>query len=268
MLPVDSAGDPDLRDPSIAGVHDYWLGGRYHSDADRDFADRTAIVAPQIPYLVRTQRALLGRMVRYLAGRGIRQFLDLGSGVPSVGHVHEVAQAIDPTARVVYVDTDPDVVAYSKDLLALNDNVALVDADVRDPRQVLDAPETRRLLDLDQPTAVLLIATLQHIPDTDDPAHMVTAYRDALSPGSYLALSHYGPDEYLVSGQKLFERMHLGEKLEVTVRDPESLRVLFAGLDLVSPGIVPVVSWRPDPDDDIGNNPERHPIHAGLGRKP
>ncbi|HEX6353426.1 SAM-dependent methyltransferase [Actinophytocola sp.] len=217
---------------------------------------------------MRAERALLGRMVRYLVEQGVRQFLDLGFGVPSVGHVHEIAYGIDPACRVVYVDTDLGVVAHSRDLLARHEQVAVVDADVRDPHRVLDAPQTRRLLDLDEPTAVLLIATLQHIPDADDPALMVASYRDALCSGSYLAISHYGPDESLLSGLKLFDQMRLGARLDVTVRDRESVAVLFAGLELVAPGIVPVVLWRPDPDDDLGHHPERHSIYTGLGRKP
>lgn len=268
VLPVDAAGEQGVHDPSIAGIHDYWLGGQHHSALDRDFADRIAIVVPHIPYLVRAERALLGRMVCYLVGQGVRQFLDLGSGVPSVGHVHEIAQGIDPASRVVYVDTDPGVVACGGQLLAGNKHAALVNADIREPSQVLNAPETRRLLDLGEPTAVLAISTLQHIPDSDDPVGMIAAYRDAMCSGSYLAVSHFGPDEHLVAGEKLFDQMNLGIRPQVTLRDQDSVATLFSGLELVSPGVVPMVLWRPDPDDDIGRNSERHPICAGLGRKP
>lgn len=249
-------------------MRDYWLGGHHHSESDREFADRTAVVAPHLPYVVRAERVLLGRMVRYLVGQGVRQFLDLGSGVPTFGHVHEVAQGIDPAARVVYVDTDPHVVADSRQVLAGNRQVALVDADIREPSQVLNAPEARRLLDLDEPMAVLMISTLQHIPDSDDPMRLVTAYREAICSGSYLAVSHFGPDENLEAGTKLFDQMHLGERPQVSLRDQYSVAVLLADLDLVSPGIVPIVLWRPDSDDDLGRNPERLPIYAGVGRKP
>jgi hypothetical protein len=267
VLPVNAAGEQGARNPSIAGTHDYWLGGRHHSELDREFADRTAMVAPHIPYMVRQQRALLGRMVRFLVGHGVRQFLDLGSGVPAVGHVHEIAQGIDPASRVVYVDTDPGVVAYSGRLLTGNKHAALVDADIREPGQVLNAPETRRLLDPGEPTAVLVVATLQHIPDADDPIGVIAAYRDAMCSGSYLAVSHLGPDEHLVAGQKLFDQMNLGERPDVSLRDQGSVAALFSGLELVSPGIVPIALWHPDPDDDLGRDPERHPIYAGLGRK-
>jgi hypothetical protein len=267
VLPVNAAGEQGVRNPSIAGVRDYWLGGQHHRELDRDFADRTAVVVPHLPYVVRAERALLARMVRYLVGQGVRQFLDLGSGVPAVGHVHEIAQGIDPASRAVYVDTDPGVVADSGHLLAGNKHAALVDADIREPSQVLNAPETRRLLDLGEPTAVLVVSTLQHISDADDPIGVVAAYRDAMCSGSYLAVSHFGPDEHLEAGQKLFDQMNLGERPNVTLRDRDAVAVLFSGLELVSPGIVPIVLWRPDLDDDLGRNPERHPIYAGLGRK-
>jgi S-adenosyl methyltransferase len=268
VFPVNTAGEQDVRDPSLASIHDYWLGGRHHSALDRDYADRIAMVVPHIPYLVRAERALLGRMVRYLAGQGVRQFLDLGSGMPTRGHVHEIAQGVDAASRVVYVDSDPGVVACSDRLLAGNEHATLVCADIREPSEVLNAPETRRLLDLDEPTAVLVISTLQHISDSDDPFGMVAAYRDALSPGGYLAVSHLGPDEDLVVGQKLFDQMHLGERPRVTVRGKDLVVGMFSGLELVPPGIVPVLLWRPDPDDEIGRNPERHPMCAGVGRKP
>lgn len=268
MVRPVGAGSPGVGDSSIASIRDYWLGGRHHSEVDREFADRIAIVVPHIPYLVRAERALLGRMVRYLVGQGVRQFLDLGSGMPTLGHVHEIAQGVDPTARVVYVDTDPGVVAYAGELLAGNEHAALVNADIRDPSRVLNAPQTRQLLDLAEPTAVLVISTLQHIPDSDDPIQVISAYRDALGSGGYLAVSHFGPDEHLIAGEKLFDQMNLGVRPDVSLRDQKSLKMLFAGLELVPPGIVPIVLWRPDPDDDLGRNPDKHPIFAGLGRKP
>jgi hypothetical protein len=268
VLPKDASGEQGVGKPSIARIRDYWLGGEHHSETDRAYADYAAACTPHIPYLVRAQRQLLGRMVRYLVGQGVRQFLDLGSGLPTVGHVHEVAQAVEPASRVVYVDNDPGVVEDSRDLLAGNDLATLVDVDMRAPHRVLEAPQTRELLDPDEPVAVLAIATLQHLPDSDDPPGVIAAYRDTMCPGSYLAVSHLGPDEQLLAGHKLFDQMRLGERPDVSLRDPESIATLFAGLELVDPGIVPLVLWRPDPDDDLGRNPERHPVYAGLGRKP
>jgi hypothetical protein len=254
--------------PSIARVRDYWLGGEHHTERDRTFADYAAACAPHVPFMVRAQRALLGRMVRYLVGQGVRQFLDLGSGLPTIGHVHEIAQGSDSSSRVVYVDIDPHVVADGQQVLAGIDNVAYLQADLLEPSQVLAAPQTRRLLDLSEPIAVLLIATLQHIPDTDDPVTVVAAYKDAMCSGSYLAVSHFGPDPQLLAGYKMFDEMNLVQRPDVSLRDETSLVPFFSGLALVDPGIVPLVLWRPDPDDDPWRDPERIAIHAGLGRKP
>jgi hypothetical protein len=268
VLPVDAAGDHGVGKPRIARVRDSWLGGEHHDEADQAFANYIAMCAPHLPYLVRAQRDLLGRMVRYLAGQGVRQFLDLGSGLPTVRHVHEVAQDLAPASRVVYVDTDPGVVEDGRELLAGNELVALVDADIREPRQVLDAPEARRLLDLSEPLAVLIIDMLQHIPDAENPAGMLAAYRDLTCSGSYLGLSHFGPDEQLSAGFGLFDQMHLGQRPEVSLRDKDAVAVLFSGFEMVEPGIVPIKLWRPDPDDDLGRNPEKVPMYVGLGRKP
>jgi hypothetical protein len=268
VLPVEAADEQGVAKPSIARVRDYWLGGWHNSELDRGFADRTAMCAPHIPYLVRAQRALLGRVVRYLVGQGVRQFLDLGSGLPTLGHIHEVAQGIDPASRVVYVDNDSGVVDDGRQLIAGNENAVFAEADIREPSRVLNAPEARRLLDLTKPVAVLAIATLQHIPDSDDPGAMIAVYREAMCPGSYLGVSHYGLDEQLAAGYKLFDEMNLGKRPEVSLRDLTSVSILFTGLEIVSPGIVPLVLWRPDPDDELGHHPERHPVYVGVGRKP
>jgi SAM-dependent methyltransferase len=207
-------------------------------------------------------------MVRYLLDQGLRQFLDLGSGLPTAGHVHEIAQDRDPAARVVYVDFDSSIVDDGDRLLAGNDNAALLHADIREPGEVLDAVRARRLLDLGEPVAVLAIAILQHVPDPDDPAGLIAAYLDATRPGSYLAVTHYGPDEHLTTGIRRFSQLNFGQVPDVTFRDRTSVALFFSGLELVEPGIVPIIRWRPDPEDDPGINPERHPIYAGVGRKP
>lgn len=265
-LPIEPAGEPSVAPPNIARVRDYWLGGVHNSQADRDFADHTTMCAPHIPYLVRAQRTLLGRMVRYLLGQGVRQFLDLGSGVPSMGHVHEIAHEVDPAARVVYVDSDPGVADDARQLLAGNECALVLETDIREPGRVLaDAAE---LLDFAEPVALLVIATLQHLPDSDDPIGLVAAYRDALCSGSYLATLHHGPDQQLQDGYRLFDQMQLGKRPEVSLRDQTLSGMLFSGMELVEPGIVPLVLWRPDSDDELGRNPERLPIYAGVARKP
>jgi hypothetical protein len=267
-LPIEAAGGRGGAKPSIARVRDYWLGGRHHREVDRHFAENTAMCAPHIPYLVRAQRALLGRMVRYLVEQGVRQFLDLGSGVPTLGHVHEIAQALDPAARVVYVDHDPGVAADGRYLLEGNDNAVLIDADLRNPDEVLAHPQTRRLLDLSEPLAVLVIATLQHIPDSEKPCVAIAGYREVLSPGSYLAMSHYGTDTQLVTAYTLFDQMKLGSRPEVNLRDRNAIDCYFDGLTLVEPGIVPILLWRPDSDEELGRNADVAPIWAAMGRKP
>lgn len=253
--------------PSIARIRDHWLGGSRHSAADRTFAEHIVVCAPHLPYLVRCQRAMLGRLVQYLVAHGVRQFLDLGSGVPTTNHVHKVAQAADPQCRVVYVDIDPSVADEGRHLLEGNPRTAFLHEDVRDPERVLDAPELRELINLDEPVAVLMIETLLHFADAENPAAIVRGYVDAMSSGSYLALSHFGEDEQLNAGLNLFSQMY-GAPPAVTLRDPAQFEGFFAGVDLVEPGIVPVPLWHPDPDDDIGHNPEKAAVHIGLGRKP
>lgn len=253
---------------NAARMDDYWLGGRHHGEVDREFANRVAIAAPHVPYLVRAQRALLQRIVRYLIAQGVRQFLDLGSGLPTAGNVHEVAHDKEPSARVVYVDVDASIVDDARYILAENENAELLQADIRQPCAVLDVVRTRRLLDLSEPVAVLAIAVLQHISDSDDPVGMIASYLRAMCPGSYLAIAHYGPDEHMSTSISMFTQMNFGQAPGVTFRDRASVALFFSGLELVDPGIVPIVGWRPDPDDDPGINPERHPILAGVGRKP
>lgn len=253
---------------NVARIDDYWLGGEHSREADRDVADRIATVAPFIPYLVRAQRGLLGRMVRYLMDQGVRQFVDLGSGLPTAGHVHEIAQSKDPAVRVAYVDVDSTIVEDGRLVLAGNDNAALLNLDIRQPEEVLDALRAQHLVDFSEPVAVLAIAVLQHIPDADDPVGMIATYLEATCPGSYLAVSHYGPDDSLTTGLTLFSQFNFGEPPAVTFRDRASVSRLFSGLELVEPGIVPIIKWRPEPEDDPGINPEQHPIFAGVGRKP
>lgn len=268
MRLTEAADEQGSTLPNIARVDDYWLGGDHNDERDRDFADRTATCAPHIPYLVRAQRALLGRMVRYLARQGIRQFLDLGSGLPTMGHVHEIARDMDPASRVVYVDRDPAVAEECRQLLGGDQHAVLLQSDIREPALIVETVRTLGLLDLNEPVAVLVIATLQHIPDAGRPADMIAVYLNAVCSGSYLGLSHYGPDTQLTAAYRMFDQMQLGRRPDVSLRDQTSLTRFFAGLELVEPGIVPIVAWRPDPDDHLGYHWERLPINAGLARKP
>lgn len=264
-LPVEAAGGADP--PSIARIRDYWLDGSHNSEVDRKFAEQILVCAPQLPYLVRRQRAMVRRMVQYLVESGVCQFVDLGSGVPTEGYVHEVAQDAEPESRVVYVDIDPGIVHEGRELLADNDNATFLRADIRQPDQVLESPELQGLLDLSEPVAVLMIETLLHIPDSDRPAAVVAAYKDAICSGSYLGISHFGENEMLLTGLTLFNQM-FGSPPAVALREPEQLVEFFTELDLVEPGIVPVLLWRPAADEEIDRDPEYAGVYAGLGRKP
>lgn len=253
---VDGADEPG----TIARIRDCWLEGTHHTSAHQELGEHIVVCAPHLPYLVRAQRLLLGRMVRYLVGQGVTQFLDLGAGVPADGHVHEIA----PEAKVVYVDIDASLAADGREMLAGNPNVAYIRADIRRPGDVLGAPETRQVLDLDLPVAVLLIETLLHVPDTDRPGQVVADYVAALSPGSFVGISHFSPDEDVDRGFNIFSKM-FGTPPAVTLRSPEQQATFFAGLELVEPGLVPVPLWRPE--GSVDRNAHLAKMYAGLGRK-
>ncbi|TKG71840.1 SAM-dependent methyltransferase [Prauserella endophytica] len=265
-LPVPATDQQKAEQPSIARVHDCWLEGSHHSDLDRQYADQIALCAPHVPYLVRESRQLLRRMVGFLVEQGVRQFLDLGTGIPTRGHVHEIAQELDPSCRVVYVDNDPRVAADGAKVVADNGGAAFVQADIRRPDEIFGAKESRELLDRSRPVAVLLVETLLFLRDEEDPAAVVKAYVDAVCPGSYVGIVHFSQNEELDQGLNLFSRM-FGAPPIVTLRDRDVLVDFFAGLDLVEPGIVPVPLWRPEDEDPV-LNPEAVQVHAGLGRKP
>ncbi|HKS46536.1 MAG TPA: SAM-dependent methyltransferase [Amycolatopsis sp.] len=252
--------------PSIARVNDCWLDGHHHDQRDNDYADQIAVCAPHIPYLVRASRALTGRMVRYMLDQGVRQFLDLGSGIPTMGHVHEVAQAVDPGSRVVYVDADPHVAAEGRAILSEVGNVAYLAADIRQPGQILSSPEFRGLIDLTEPVGLLAVETLLYLTEGDDPRRLVATYADALAPGSFVGLTHCSENAELRKGLSLFSKIY-GKPPVVTLRDADELRACFRGLDLVDPGVVPVPLWNPLTEDDVGQNPELAPMAAGLGKK-
>jgi SAM-dependent methyltransferase len=204
-------------------------------------------------------------VVRHLAGAGIRQFLDIGSGIPTVGNVHEVAQAVAPQTRVVYVDIDPVTVAHSERMLARDPLTTVIEGDLRQPDGILDHPGVRGFLDLGQPVAVLLVAVLHFIDDADDPAGIVARLRRRLAPGSYVALSHgtqvpAGQERSQQDVRELYRRT----PTPFVLRTPDQVAGLLAGMDLVEPGVVPATDWRPDPDDDAELPPQ--PLLAGLGR--
>ncbi len=238
--------DPDR--PSPARIYDYWLGGSQNFAADREVGRRAAEAMPTLRAAIWANRAFLGRVVRHVAAdRGITQFLDLGSGVPTVGNVHEVAQQVNPEARVVYVDIDPVAVAHARHLLTANPRAAAILADLRRPETVLAHPQLRETLDLSQPVAVLMIAVLHFIPDEEKPADIVATYRDSIAPGSFMALSHAAPDlDHPQEQADMLGDYNRSTGVTFVNRPPEVLVSWLAGMDLQQPGAVLVNEWQPD----------------------
>jgi hypothetical protein len=257
----------DVDRPSAARVYDFYLGGFHNFAADREMGRQAVQMWPELPSIMQANRGFLRRAVEFLAGAGIRQFLDLGSGIPTVGNVHEVAQRAAPEARVVYVDNDPVAVEHSRLILAGDRQTAVVQADLRDPVSVLTDPAVRGLLDLDRPVAVLMVAVLHFVSDEADPGGLVAQFRDATAAGSYLALSHASPGEQ--AGRAADHRgLYQRTATPMTMRSREQVVRLFDGYELVEPGVVYLPEWRPDPDDPPVERPERFPGLAGVGRKP
>ena len=222
-----------------------------------------AELSPELAQVARANRAFLGRAVRFLAGEaGIRQFLDLGAGLPTKGNVHQVAQAIAPDARVVYVDNDPSVLAHSKALTA-GASTAAIQSDLRDPATILAHPDTHRLVDLAQPLAILAVAVLHFVPDPDA-QQAVAAFTSAAAPGSYLVLSHGCSDPNPVAAAAGAARYAAGAYSAVP-RPRTGILAFFAGLDMLDPGLVPVHQWRPSPDDPA--DPGKVWLVGGVGRK-
>jgi hypothetical protein len=257
----------DTDKPSLARIRDYWLGGSHHGAADRRLADRFVVCAPHLPYLVRTHRQFLRRVVRHLVGAGVRQFLDLGSGLPTAGNVHEVAQGVDPDCRVVYVDDNPVVAAESRSLLAGTAGVGFLTADLRLPDTVLGGAVTRELLDFREPVAVLMTDVLHLVPEEDDPAGLIAAYTGAASSEGYLALTHTTSEDHRIrAGLTLFPQIYDDALPSCCFRSPMRIVDLVAGLELLPPGVVPVPLWRPEPDENTDRHPERFSGCAVLGR--
>ncbi|MET7847827.1 SAM-dependent methyltransferase [Streptomyces avermitilis] len=262
---LPAGGDPDKA--SVARMYDAMLGGEHNFAIDREAVAAFTAIDPQVRTLARANRAFLGRAVRFLVASGVRQFIDLGSGIPTQGNVHEVAQAASPGARVVYVDNDPVAVAHSASLLADNPDAAIVAADIRRPGDVLSSPQVRKLIDFEQPVAVLMITILHFITQEEGPAGIVGAFRDALPRGSWLALTH-ATDEDRPDTAAAVGRLYRSRATSpVTARSRNAIHSLFDGFDLVEPDLVYVPLWRPDADEDIPDNPSQYWVYAGVGRK-
>jgi S-adenosyl methyltransferase len=259
----------DISVPNMARTYDYLLGGAHNFAVDRELAEQVGRIMPDARSMARVSRAFLARCVRFMVGQGIRQFLDIGSGIPTVANVHEVAQGIAPECRVVYVDKDPIAVAHSELMLADNDDARIVHADMRDPESILDNPETRGLLDFDRPIGVLALMMLHWLPDEADPWKLMTRYRDALAPGSYLAVTHVtadGNEPGVTEVTDLIKESRSADQL--TERSYDQVLDLFGDFELVEPGLVGCPAWRPTGPGDMSETPEANTmIYGGVGRK-
>jgi hypothetical protein len=257
----------DTELPSAARLYDYYLGGFHNFAADREMGKKVLALWPELPAIMKENRSFLLRAVRYLTSQGVEQFLDLGSGIPTVGNVHEVAQRLNPNARVVYVDNDPVAVAHSRSILGDGPGTAVVQADVRDPQSVLNDPAVAQTLDLSQPVGVLMVALLHFVSEDDDPAGLVGQFRDALGTGSYLALSH-ASDQHDPVRSAQARRLYQDTATPITLRGEDEIRPLFAGFELVEPGLTHLPLWRPDLGQPLDGDPARFSIFAGVGHKP
>ncbi|MFI0373954.1 SAM-dependent methyltransferase [Actinomadura sp. 1N219] len=255
----------DSRRPSVARVYDYLLGGDHNFASDRDLATALLRVEPLARELAQANRAFLRRAVRAIAGTGVDQFVDIGSGIPTQGTVHEVARSVNPGAKVVYVDNDDVAVAHSRTILAGDDQAVVLQADMRSPEDILTAPALKGLLDLSRPVAFLLVAALHLVKDEEDPAAIVAALRDAAAPGSHLVVSHLTheaePGKTAAIG-KLYDR---ASSPAVSRSHAEILR-FFDGWDLLDPGLVYVPLWRPGEGEAVAD-PERFLVFGGVGRR-
>ena len=257
----------DVERPSPARMYDYYLGGSHSFAADRELAEQAVALWPDSPHIARANRAFLRRAIAFAAERGVRQFLDLGAGIPTVGNTHEVAARLNPRARTVYVDNDLVAVAHSRSLLAGETSTAVVHADLRDSETVL--AHARGTLDFTRPVAVLMFAVLHFVPDQDDPAGVVDAYRRATVPGSLLALTH-ATDDYQPERLRDMEDVYRGASAGLTGRSHARITELLRGYELVPPGLVSMIRWRPDPGsppDPLGGDESRYSAYAAVAAR-
>jgi SAM-dependent methyltransferase len=264
--PHEAALDIDTSVAHVARVYDYWLGGKDNFAADRVAGDQAIQAYPDIVYSVRANRAFLARTVRYLAAEaGIRQFLDIGTGIPTANNTHEVAQDAAPGSNVVYVDNDPVVLTHARALLVSgrHGNTSYIDADLRDTGRIL--AEAAVTLDFSRPVGIVLMAILQHIDEAEDPYAIVNSLLAAVPPGSYLAISHPAADIETEAMAQMAERLNKLMAEKVTFRTGPQVERFFEGLELVKPGMVRVQEWRPASEIEA-KSPAA--LWGGVGRKP
>ncbi|MCX4997287.1 SAM-dependent methyltransferase [Streptomyces longwoodensis] len=258
----------DISVPSVSRIYDFFLGGSHNFEVDRQAARRAMEFMPGLPKIMQANRAFTRRAVRYAAAEGITQFLDIGSGIPTFGNVHEVAQEASPGARVVYVDHDPVAVAHSQAVLEGNQHADVVAADLLKPREILASPQVQRLIDPERPVALLLVAILHFVEDEDDPYAAVAELRDACAPGSMLVLTHASYEGIPLPPERAEGAVDVYKDIRnpLIMRSRDDIARFFEGYDMVEPGLVPMPRWRPEtaPEDE---DPFAFSGFAGVGTR-
>ncbi|MFG2001855.1 SAM-dependent methyltransferase [Spirillospora sp. NPDC048911] len=261
--PIDGV---NVQVPNVARIYDYLLGGKDNYAADRDAAEKLLAVAPETAGTVRENRAFLRRAVRRLAAAGVRQFVDIGAGLPTQANVHEVAREITPDARVVYVDNDPVVVAHGRALLMGSPQVTVLEGDLRQPAEIFGEPALRAVIDLDEPVAVLLLAVLHFVTDDEDPAAIVRRIRDLLAPGSALILSHVTSEGNRAEAASTAKNVYDRSTASIALRPRTEILSFFEGFELEEPGLVYAPEWHADGEAAFVRSPEASFLFAGVGR--
>jgi hypothetical protein len=256
----------DVTTPNIARIYDYFLDGKDNFAADREAAEKLIAMMPQLPLVARANRAFGRRVVRALAAEyGIRQFIDIGTGLPTMGSVHEIARQAAPDSRVVYVDNDPVVCSHARALLA-SGATQIIEADLRSPEKIIGHPATRELIDFDEPYALMFLSVLHFVPDSDDPRAIIARFREAMAPGSFLVISHgtleTRPDD---PRAKLSAEVYSRTAAHLSLRSLEAVRGLFDGFEFVEPGLVWITDWRPGAFEGVTGAAET--LRGGAGRK-
>ncbi|MBN6051434.1 SAM-dependent methyltransferase [Nonomuraea sp. RK-328] len=254
----------DTTRPSIARAYDVVLNGKDNFEVDRAFVAEIVKVVPEIYDVATYNRQVLGRGVRFLVEQGVTQFIDLGSGLPTVENTHHVAQRANPESRVVYVDNDPMVLAHGRALLAENDRTAVVTSDLRDPKAILADKDVRRLIDFDRPVGLMLVGILHHLHDDEDPRGIVEAYMDAVPSGSYLFLTHFcaSSDDSREAEKKFLALLGTGR-----FRTVAEITGFFDGFELLEPGVVPLPLWRPEGSVPSELTVGQRLMYGGIARK-
>lgn len=267
MEPGFAPSQIDTSRPHPARMYDYYLGGKDNYVVDREAAAAVLRTLPEARDIARENRAFLRRVVRYLVRQaGIRQIIDIGTGIPTAGNVHEVAHQIDKGVRVAYVDNDPIVHVHASALLTGQGRTSIVLADLRDPRGILDHPKVQQLIDFSEPTALLLVAIMHFITDQEDPGQIIGAFRDALAPGSYLALSHGTADFHDQAIADQGTAVYAKATAPLVLRGHAQVTALFDGWDLIEPGVVQVPLWRPDGKRMRPRELDKIGIYGGVAR--